>query len=375
MASRQQQVRSPTRALHGATIQPRARRWQLVDVLRGIAILLVLCRHHGSTGYLQDFGWLGVDLFFVLSGFLVSGLVFDEYMRTGAFSGFHFLIRRGFKIYPSFYALITTTTVLMAVSGRGDPIMNYIAEVFYFQNYHEGLWVHTWSLAVEEHFYLLLVFAALIMIGSERRFTFRAFTRICLVLFVAFLGLRIVTSLGSEFTMYGQFFPTHLRMDSLLAGVLLAAWHRYRPDDFIAFFRRRRSLLYACMMLMLLPILLSPFGSFVMVTFGLTGAYIAGAIAVGLAVTAIPMDEEHPVHRWLVVPTAWIGGISYTTYLWHLLVLLIVEMLTSRAHMHGTFVEFVLFAVGSILVGFLTSKVTERPFLRLRERAFPAKGR
>ena len=78
-----------------------------LDLLRGIAILLVLFRHCDiENNILHHFGWLGVDLFFVLSGFLVSGLLFNEYKKIGKVKIGRFLIRRGFKIYPPFYFFV-----------------------------------------------------------------------------------------------------------------------------------------------------------------------------------------------------------------------------------------------------------------------------
>lgn len=351
------------------------RRWQLVDMLRGIAVLLVLFRHHEAGGALHHYGWMGVDLFFVLSGFLVSGLIFDEYRRTSDFRGFHFLIRRGFKIYPSFYALIAVTTGLMAFTGRADPIMNYVAELFFFQNYHNGLWVHTWSLGIEEHFYFALVIVASALIARKVRFGLSTMITTCIVLFVFFLGLRMATCLAEPFDVRTHFYPSHLRMDSLLSGVLLAALHRYRPERFQRSFRNNRWVLFASMLILLLPMLTNDFGSFAMVTFGLTGVYLAGAIAVGLAVTSIPLNASHPLQRWCVRPLSWVGGISYTTYLWHLFVLVVVEMGSARIGLKGTLIEFILFVLLSILVGFLASVFIERPFLQLRGRWFPPRSR
>jgi len=344
------------------------RRWELVDMLRGIAVLLVLFRHHDAGGVLQEIGWIGVDLFFVLSGFLVSGLIFDEYRRTGGFDGVRFLIRRGFKIYPSFYAL-------MAVTGRTDPIMNYVAEIFFFQNYHEGLWVHTWSLAVEEHFYLALVFAALLLIKYVKKLRWRTVVGICMLLFLLFLGLRFWTSIQLPFRVRTHFFPTHLRMDSLLAGVLLAAWNRYRPDAFRKVFGADRRLLFTAMLIFLLPLLLADFGSLTLLTIGFTGIYMAAAIAVGMAVTSAASATPGAIHRYVVRPLAWVGGISYTTYLWHLLVLLVLEILSERIGLNGSRIEFVAFVLLSIAVGELTSRLIERPALALRERWYPARGR
>mgnify|MGYP001205359475 CR=1 FL=1 len=94
-----------------------------LDILRAIAILLVLGRHmqvcpsdisptiSAITQKWQDIGWIGVDLFFVLSGFLVSMLLFKEVRIKGRLSIRHFLIRRGLKIYPSFYFFILVTVL------------------------------------------------------------------------------------------------------------------------------------------------------------------------------------------------------------------------------------------------------------------------
>src|SRR3954471_20438531 len=82
-----------------------------LDFLRGIAVILVLFAHHYLISYTGTMGWIGVDLFFVLSGFLVSGLLFAEYKKFGDIHPVRFLIRRGFKIYPLFYLSILITSV------------------------------------------------------------------------------------------------------------------------------------------------------------------------------------------------------------------------------------------------------------------------
>jgi peptidoglycan/LPS O-acetylase OafA/YrhL len=139
-----------------------------IDFLRFLAVVLVLFRHFDVKSYsitntyfykcvseLQNIGWIGVDMFFVISGFLVSSLIFRELDYKQTFNVKRFLIRRGFKIYPSFYILIFFTALLFSIKQK-LIVSDLIAEVFYFQNYHTGLWTHTWSLAVEEHFYFLL---------------------------------------------------------------------------------------------------------------------------------------------------------------------------------------------------------------------------
>src|SRR5437762_8327462 len=86
-------------------------RLRQLDFLRGIAVLLVLFRHDALTEFLYKIGWVGVDLFFVLSGFLVSGLLFSEFIKYGNIKPGLFLIRRGFKIYPLFYTFLLVTVI------------------------------------------------------------------------------------------------------------------------------------------------------------------------------------------------------------------------------------------------------------------------
>jgi len=83
----------------GELIIVKSNRLRELDFLRGVAILLVLFRHQLLFSFLKTMGWIGVDLFFVLSGFLISGLLFKEFQKFGAINPKLFLIRRGFKIY------------------------------------------------------------------------------------------------------------------------------------------------------------------------------------------------------------------------------------------------------------------------------------
>src|SRR5260221_13388339 len=104
-----------------------------LDRLRCIAVLMVLFRHlpvppesapswiKGPQSFLHQAGWAGVDLFFVLSGFLISGLLFREQQQYGRIDFKRFFIRRGLKIYPGFFALIGATVGIAVVSGWHLP--------------------------------------------------------------------------------------------------------------------------------------------------------------------------------------------------------------------------------------------------------------
>src|SRR5204862_6174289 len=156
------------------------RRLVQLDLLRCLAIVLVLGRHmvpcpSNTNAWLgrlttiwQRGGWIGVDLFFVLSGFLVSGLLFREYQRHGSVNVSRFLVRRGFKIYPGFWVLLAVTVAFRIAVGAPVPQRQLMGEGLFVQNYMGGLWNNTWSLAVEEHFYLLLALITACLVRQRR---------------------------------------------------------------------------------------------------------------------------------------------------------------------------------------------------------------
>src|SRR5277367_6483083 len=121
-----------------------------LDVLRCVAILLVLFHHGQITPLFSRAGWVGVDLFFVLSGFLISGLLFGEYRKKGSIQFQRFFIRRGFKIYPAFYFLLAFVALVELYRHVFSSLTKYLHEVFFIQSYYPGIWSYTWSLAVEE---------------------------------------------------------------------------------------------------------------------------------------------------------------------------------------------------------------------------------
>src|SRR5215469_12989174 len=118
-----------------------------IDVLRALAVTLVFGAHLFPcpsetnqtlaflTGAWGKVGWVGVDLFFVLSGFLVSGLLYREHQKYGQISASGFLIRRGLKIYPAFWLMIGVSIAVFAFS-RGLPhIKSILSELLFLQNY------------------------------------------------------------------------------------------------------------------------------------------------------------------------------------------------------------------------------------------------
>src|SRR6266404_1816059 len=140
-----------------------------LDGIRAFAILGVLAVHAGVPGF--ESGWLGVDLFFALSGFLITTLLLDEWSSTGTVMLKNFWVRRFLRLMPAYYLYVIGITIaiwclpwsVLSTNGRWTPLGYTAALWSYLMNYPPkgGIWngqittVHLWSLAVEEQYYIL----------------------------------------------------------------------------------------------------------------------------------------------------------------------------------------------------------------------------
>ncbi len=316
-------------------------------------------------------GWVGVDLFFVLSGFLVSGLLFREFEKNGALRVGHFLIRRGFKIYPPFWLLIGVTVVRNVLQHKDLSAGPITAELLFVQNYFPGLWTHTWSLAVEEHFYLLLAFDFFILARRRSARPFSVIPATFIAIALLCLTLRLAESIHAPFEHATHLFATHLRLDSLFFGVLLSYWFHLHPIRFLAVAQRFRYLLASCGVLLILPafyfeLISTPF----IFTYGLTLFYLGSGC---LLVAALGMRS--PTSR-LGKAVAYVGSHSYSIYLWHFAVATWGTVAMSRlfgSHYNWYLYAF-LYLFGSIGLGIALANLIEIPILRLRDRLFPSRG-
>lgn len=362
---------------HHTTATTAGTRLVVIDALRCLAVLLVLGRHlerptldvapalGAMLSCWKRIGWIGVDLFFVLSGFLVAGLLLVELQRHGNLQVVRFLGRRGFKIYPGFYALLLVSAWWL---GDSRPVAAFWHEALFVQNYLEPvIWNHTWSLAVEEHFYIVL---ALVLGLAVRRPGAAVLGSLPLV--VAFVGgtvllMRIVVWLQQPSV--HLLFPTHLRLDALACGVGLAyGWHCHREAMEAWIVARRRRLLLAAGVLLMPSLTLTVEHSAVINTIGLTANYLAFGALLMVALTSGEWAQWRSV-RWL----AKLGFYSYSMYLWHMPVLVAVRSMVAPRIGHGP--GMLVYLIGSLVVGVVMARLIELPFLRLRDRLLPARKR
>jgi peptidoglycan/LPS O-acetylase OafA/YrhL len=182
--------------------------------------------YHGIRLW-SSIGWSGVDLLFVLSGYLISGLLFSEYQHTGRIDVVRFWIRRGFKIYPGFYALVFAAfgALLLASGLHRFPWRAVLAEVFFVRDYFNNEIIeYGWSLGVEEHFYIFLpiLLVGLLRLGKR---SWRILPLISIVVAVTCLVWRVRTA-------GGDWPQTHLRIDGLFCGVALGYYKHFDPENF-----------------------------------------------------------------------------------------------------------------------------------------------
>jgi peptidoglycan/LPS O-acetylase OafA/YrhL len=348
---------------------PAAKREIELDFIRGVAILLVLIFHYQSDNRLisspfldriQSFGWIGVDIFFVLSGFLVGGLMLKEWKTTGNVNSFRFLKRRAFKIWPGYYLFLLT-----AAAFHVRPLKDFFWQnLLNIQNYVPSTLSHTWSLAVEEHFYLAL--AALMALFAFMRWRPITLLTGCIVTALVVEALRAMLIVSHrEF-----YFYTHTRIDALLMGVGLAILRHFYPELFLRL-QRQRLLLGVLIASALVALYLDT--DAIPAPHRMTSPFLITIVDYASAALLLLLYHPGKKHWMPYRVVARLGIFSYGIYLWHVSVERPVEFVVARvpvamAAVTSTFLPYLL-AIG---LGIAATKAVELPFLRLRERLVPA---
>jgi peptidoglycan/LPS O-acetylase OafA/YrhL len=295
-----------------------------LDGLRGIAILLVFFFHylprnsHNPLSWLASVGWSGVDLFFVLSGFLITGILYDTRKATNFFKVFY--ARRALRLFPLYFFAVSIVLVVAVLlhtpmSWKAIPFYIYGANLMLvvpggvpdFTPYFNC--IHFWSLAVEEQFYSLW---PLVVFFVLRR---KTLMQICAGGILGALLFRIImTHLGASTWMVYTELPS--RMDALLAGAMLAlALRGPRPDAWLS-----RSRLYSLMggCCLVLVILFIHARSLFLASREMTSwgySMFAGLYVCVLALALVPGTVANRIGRISLL--RFFGRYSYGLYVWH----------------------------------------------------------
>lgn len=295
-----------------------------LDGLRAVAVLLVVAFHNGFT-WMRG-GFLGVSVFFTLSGYLITSLLISEHRHTGGVSLRSFWARRFRRLLPASLLAIALAIAygLFAAdpTQRADLAGDVVASLAYVANWwflaseqtYAALFsapsplLHFWSLAIEEQFYLLLPLAAAAAIGRLRRFTIGV-----VVVLAATLAIPFVTSASDNWLYYA----TPARLPELLTGVLLAV--------VLARGDRRNRLTTTNSVILPTVIGFGALGATVWLAATSTIAsgwlYRGGFAAFSLMSVALIISAHSPASlstRLLSLsPMQYLGRISYGVYLYH----------------------------------------------------------
>jgi len=344
-----------------------------LDVLRGIAILVVVLYHGlywsganapaGSFAHLAIqltvFGWLGVNLFFVLSGFLITGILLDTKHSPTYYRRFY--TRRALRILPAYLAIVVALVVFHQASPRSIAV-----SLLFMANYNADLGIAQaygplWSLSVEEQFYMLWPMIV-------RKTSVRTLTVIACALCVVEPVLRGMTAAG-WLPLGNVHEATYLIADNLAIGVLAAIFARSRYGTRANGVKAGLTLAVAALLLLMAGL---PFGILHRAnTFGAAMQTVPwNLFFAGLLLMMLGLRSTFFSGRW-TAPLRFLGYISYGLYLVHLLVFTLYQSMvvhvpnvSLRLSLQEPFIKMALEGALAVLVAWLSRRFYEEPFLR-----------
>jgi peptidoglycan/LPS O-acetylase OafA/YrhL len=345
--------------------------------LRALAIALVFVSHYRLFAHpawvesVGAFGWTGVDLFFVLSGFLISRQLFRSLSTRGTFSLREFYFKRLLRIVPAYLVVLVAYFCLPWIHERESlpPLWRFLT---FTQNIGldlrtSGTFSHAWSLCIEEQFYLVLPIVLLLF--ARRRHA------VWILPLLVVSGLLVRTLLFQQrvedgFDWYEWiYYPTWSRLDGLLVGILLAAIYEWRPTlraKVMANGPWRLTLAVAAWFAAA-RLFEDPQSQWASVV-----AFPSIAIVYGLLVSAaLNPDSILSVSSRL---TEWLATLSYTLYLSHKATIHVTQAALAKIGLAPDGgAMFLLCAAASVMGAYALHLTIERPFLRWRDRLLRAR--
>ena len=317
------------------------RRIPSLDGLRAISITLVLFDHLSKWGHIplrvpSCVGTLGVQVFFVLSGFLITGLLLEEHKRSSTISLREFYIRRAFRIFPAAFSFLIVAIVLY---WRDMSWYHIGAAVLYLANMDSArprIFGHLWSLGIEEQFYLLWPWT----LKKWHRYRSNILIAVSLatpLFHVALYAFKVRGGLWGSLPVFADqlaigcllavFAPRLPRVPKYLALAMVAA------AALVPFFPANTPARTLFMLFLLRPLL--------------------NVSLAGLVLHVI----QHPYRALNFAPVSWLGKISYSLYLWQ-------ELFCSNPDIHLGFA----LVIPALLCASLSYYLIEQPMLRIRDR-------
>jgi peptidoglycan/LPS O-acetylase OafA/YrhL len=340
-----------------------------LDLIRASAITMVLIYHciqwlpdkNETVWLFAQTGKYGVDLFFALSGFLIGSLYFQEHKDYLEVNKLKFVARRASRTIPP-YLIVLVPSFLGSYIFEGNSfdfkylvfLQNYNAEIPFFKI--------SWSLCVEEHFYTLLPFVVGFFFIVNRLNQRLSYILIAIIYFIPFI-FRIVEFRNS--VAFGYFeTATHLRYDSLLAGLLLSFVFINHKQTMYGLLKYRNILIFLTCSLLLLSSVVSHklFFTVGLLLLGIVFSLLVGSLSIG---------KQYVLGGNKVVQL--IAKSSYAIYLTHALTINVIMLVNNNIMLDSAVLGGVLFC-SSIAVGILFYNIIERPLMKIRDKIFPKRS-
>ncbi|MEO8308114.1 MAG: acyltransferase [Pseudomonadota bacterium] len=357
-----------------------------LDGVRGLAVILVLLFHFG----LLPSGWVGVQLFFVLSGFLITRILLDGRREPLKLSLQRFYWRRSLRILPVFLLFMTTVAVTWLATGLPASfasdwpwLVTFAANLARLRPGDIGEpFVHMWSLAVEEQFYLVWPFAVLMLPMRQLKWVMWMLLLGIPLLRLASFGWMEGAGFSSGYAGRVVYVLPFTQFDAFAAGAVFAIWPSLINKGSTRNLLLVATTTAACGFAVLVAEHLSGNGAFAG-SFGYSmylverGGYFWGYSILNLlfaGLIAAAMHERAWSSMFSTAPLVYIGKISYGLYVYHLPLLLVVRHWLPR-HSASAFASrelaiFALWVALSVLVAAISYYLVEKPILRLKDRKF-----
>ena len=311
-----------------------------IDSLRAIAVIAVII-YHIDANYLPG-GFLGVDLFFVLSGYLISSLIIKEYKSTGTVNLYNFYVRRARRLLPAVYFMITVVLIIITLfngvllkKSYLDALFGYIYSsnwwyIFHKLDYFDSFgsqspFKHLWSLAIEEQFYMF--FPLIFLIFNRKSKSNNSNSKLNKNFIYVVLSL-ILVSLIAHILLFDInninriYFGTDTRAFSLLVGVVGAIL--YPMDRLSERTTKKDNMIYSIVSLVSILVLI---GIMINTSEYNTWLYRGGFLLVAIIglIIIISSGRQYTFMSKLLSfkPFVFIGKISYSLYLWHFPILVV----------------------------------------------------
>lgn len=346
--------------------RPRLGYQPALDGLRGVAVALVMIRHLGQSFGVGG-GTVGVGTFFALSGFLITTLLVEERRETGRVDLGRFWVRRACRLLPALAVVLVAVVAWFGLVEHQSYKGPAAFAALYAGNWAQiggrpfGVLAHLWTLAVEEHFYL--VWPLLFVVLSRLRLRTAAFATLGVAAASTLLRLGLFAAGASPERLQ---MGSDTRLDGLLLGCAAAfALAHWRPRVPLAAAGAATAVLAT---LVVVP----PYSSFM-----LTAGYVVLPVAALVVIGHVVGDHHEgggprsPLTTTLGrKPLAALGKISYGLYLWHLPVYVVVLPHLMELPLA---VRSALVMTASVAVASLSYVAVERPFLRIKDRRWAAR--